>query len=58
MMLEWLGERHDAPALLAGAQSIRDGIDRAFGNGLVRPTDVGGSDGTAAITGAVIEALQ
>jgi len=58
MMLEWLGERHDAPALLAGAQAIRDAIDRAFGNALVRPTDIGGSDGTAEITRAVVGALQ
>ncbi len=58
MMLEWLGERHDVPALLAGAQAIRDAVDSAFGNARVRPTDIGGSDGTAEITRAVIEALQ
>lgn len=58
MMLEWLGERHDAQSLLAGAQAIRDAVDTAFGNALVRPTDIGGSDGTGAITRTIIEALQ
>ncbi|MGE0799546.1 MAG: isocitrate/isopropylmalate dehydrogenase family protein [Lautropia sp.] len=57
MMLEWLGERHIAPNLLAAAQAIQDAVDRVFVEGRTRPADVGGSDGTASFTRAVIDAL-
>jgi 3-isopropylmalate dehydrogenase len=58
MMLEWLGERHQSPAMLEAAQSISNAIDQVFGQKRVKPADIGGSDGTAAITRAVIAALQ
>ena len=58
MMLEWLGERHQAPALSEAAQSISDAVDRVFAERRVQPADIGGSDGTGAITRAVIQALQ
>ena len=57
MMLEWLGERHDVQPLLQAAQAIQDAVDAAFGQGRVRPMDIGGSDGTAAVTRAVVESL-
>ena len=57
MMLEWLGERHGAQPLLQAAQAIQDAVDTAFGQGRVRPTDIGGKDGTGAVTRAVVESL-
>ena len=58
MMLEWLGERHDAPALVEAGQAISDAVDRVFGERRVQPADIGGGDDTRAITRAVIEALK
>jgi 3-isopropylmalate dehydrogenase len=53
MMLEWLGERHDAPSLIDAARAIEGAVDRAFGEALVQPFDIGGRDGTGAVTRAV-----
>ena len=58
MMLEWLGERHGADNLLTAAQAIQDAVDQVFGAAKVRPTDIGGKDGTGAITRAVVESLK
>jgi len=57
MMLDWLAERHARPALAAAARSIENAVDQAFAHGKVRPADIGGTDGTAAVTRAVIDAL-
>jgi 3-isopropylmalate dehydrogenase len=56
MMLEWLGEKHDHAAATEAAGRIETAVDAAFANGL-RPHEFGGSDGTAAVGRAVIEAL-
>ena len=58
MMLDWLGERHATPALVEAARSIENAVDAAFAQGKVRPADIGGSDGTAAVTRAVIDLLR
>ena len=57
MMLAWLAERHARPALLEASLAIESAIDDVFANRAVRPFDIGGQDGTAAITRAVIDAL-
>ncbi len=57
MMLDWLAERHARPHLAEAARSIEAAVDAAFAQGKVRPTDIGGNDGTAAITRAVIGLL-
>jgi 3-isopropylmalate dehydrogenase len=57
MMLDWLGERQGAPALVESGRDLRDAVDRAFALQQLRPFEAGGSDGTAAITRAVISAL-
>ncbi len=57
MMLGWLAERHARPNLEDAARSIEAAVDAAFAQGKVRPTDIGGSDGTAAITRAMIGLL-
>jgi 3-isopropylmalate dehydrogenase len=57
LMLDWLADRHDhAPAAL-GAQAIEAAVDRAFAAGL-KPAEFGGPDGTAAVAGAVLRALD
>ncbi|MEP4379790.1 MAG: isocitrate/isopropylmalate family dehydrogenase [Alphaproteobacteria bacterium] len=50
MMLDWLGERHDAPELREGAEIFRSAVDTAFRDGALQPTELGGRDGLAAIT--------
>ena len=57
MMLDWLAERHARPNLAQAARSIEAAIDAAFSQGKVRPADIGGGDGTSAITRAVIGLL-
>ena len=57
MMLDWLAERHSRPNLAAAARAIEHAVDGAFAQGKVRPADIGGNDGTAAITRAVIGLL-
>ena len=53
MMLDWLGERHDDPRLVAAARRIESAIDAAFASGRLLPIELGGRDGTAAIASAV-----
>jgi 3-isopropylmalate dehydrogenase len=58
MMLNWLGERHGEDRLTLAARAIEDAVDTAFGQARVKPADIGGSDGTGAVTRVVAEALQ
>lgn len=57
MMLEWLGERHQVRACLDAAHLLETVVDEVFAKNRVRPHEFGGTDGTAEITGAVIEAI-
>ena len=57
MMLDWLGERHDRDAATHAAKRIERAVDRVFADGL-KPYELGGRDGTAAIGKAVIDALD
>jgi 3-isopropylmalate dehydrogenase len=57
MMLDWLGVRHNhAPAIEAAVQ-IERAVDAAYAKGL-NPCEFGGRDGTAAISGAILAALD
>src|SRR5229473_8048854 len=56
MMLDWLAERHDHAAAADAARRIEQAVDRAFAAGL-KPCEMGGSDGTKQIAGAVMAAL-
>ena len=58
MMLEWLGERRSLPACNAAGRRLRDAVDRAYAAGELRPFELGGSHGTAAITDAVLACLE
>lgn len=56
LMLDWLAERHNHAAAAAAARTIEHAVDRAFAPGL-KPCEFGGSDGTAAVTKAIGDAL-
>ena len=56
MMLDWLADKHDHAPAAEAAQRIERAVDQAYAAGL-KPMEYGGSDGTAAITKAVMTAL-
>lgn len=57
MMLEWLGDRHGIEALAEAATRLERAIDSVFASRTIVPFEFGGSDGTVAITRAVIGSL-
>lgn len=57
MMLDWLADRHGHQGAAQAARAIEGAVDRAFAAGL-KPCEFGGSDGTAAVAGAVLKALD
>jgi 3-isopropylmalate dehydrogenase len=57
MMLDWLGERHSHRGAVEGGRRIEAAVDRAYAAGL-KPCEFGGGDGTAAVTTAVMAALD
>ena len=57
MMLDWLGDKHAIESCTEAAVAIEDAVAAVLANASVRPVDLGGKDGTAAITGAIIDAL-
>jgi 3-isopropylmalate dehydrogenase len=57
LMLDWLGERHNDDRLMRGARAIEAAVDGAFADGGLRPFEIGGGHGTAAIRDAVLERL-
>ncbi len=57
MMLDWLAERSGNEALAAAAAKIERAVDAVFASGRVRPHELGGKDGTAAIRHAVLSNL-
>ncbi len=57
MMLEWLGQKHGVPEAIAAAGRINQAVDLTFGSGHIRTCEMGGRDGSATVTAAVIDAL-
>lgn len=57
LMLEWLGEKHSLPEASAEAARLTLAVDAAFASGGIRSFELGGKDGTQAITNAIIAAL-
>jgi 3-isopropylmalate dehydrogenase len=57
MMLDWLGERHGDARCTDAAALLTKAVDRIFASGRVVTPEFGGTDGTAAVAKAVIEAL-
>jgi 3-isopropylmalate dehydrogenase len=54
MMLEWLGRRHACEQAVRAGSLVRNAVDAALTH-RVRPFEVGGSDGTGAITQAILD---
>ena len=57
MMLDWLGEKHGMPEAKAEAARLARAVDAAFAPGRLLSCELGGRDGTAAITDAITKAL-
>jgi 3-isopropylmalate dehydrogenase len=57
MMLDWLGNQSSNERLSEAATVLEDSVRNAFARGVLRPFEFGGSDGTAAITRAVLSEL-
>src|SRR6266851_3856895 len=57
LMLDWLADRHGHAGAAAAARAIETAVDRAFAAGL-KPCELGGGDGTAAIGAAVTRELD
>ncbi|MEM8923099.1 MAG: isocitrate/isopropylmalate family dehydrogenase [Actinomycetota bacterium] len=58
MMLRWLGETRNDPPLVGAADRLVSAVDTAFTRSGLRSTELGGTDGIAEITGAVLAALD
>jgi 3-isopropylmalate dehydrogenase len=54
MMLDWLAERSGNEALAQAAGKLERAVDAVFASGRMRPFELGGKDGTAAIRDAVL----
>ena len=57
MMLDWLGEQHHHAPATDAAQRLERAVFGAYAAGRVKPFEFGGSDGTAAVTRAVLDML-
>jgi len=57
MMLDWLAERSGNEALARAAGKLERAVDAVFASGRLRPFELGGKDGTAAIRDAVLSNL-
>jgi 3-isopropylmalate dehydrogenase len=57
MMLDWLADKHDHRAARGAARRIEAAVDQAYAGG-IRPFEFGGRDGTAAVSRAVLQALD
>jgi 3-isopropylmalate dehydrogenase len=57
LMLDWLADHHGHAGAADAARAIEAAVDRAFAGGGLRPCELGGGDGTAAIGRAVLQAL-
>ena len=57
MLLDWLGARHELPALRTTATTIEKTIDDALAAPDTRTRDMGGTAGTGAFAQAVIARL-
>jgi len=57
MMLDWLGSQKGVERLSEAARMLEEAVRNAFARGSLRPFELGGSDGTVAITRAVLAEL-
>ncbi|THH35138.1 isocitrate/isopropylmalate dehydrogenase family protein [Aliishimia ponticola] len=57
MMLDWLGIKHDNPALAQDGRRLREAVEDVIARGAALTRDIGGTAGTAAAAQAVTDAL-
>ena len=57
MMLEWLGDQHGVPDCARAGRVLDQAVTCAFADGTLKPVELGGASGTAAISAAVMEAV-
>ena len=56
MMLDWLADKHGVESAAEAGERIEMAVDKAYASG-IKPTELGGSSGTADVTKAVLAAL-
>lgn len=56
LMLDWLADKHGVEGAAEAGEQIERAVDKVYADGL-KPMEFGGSNGTADITKAVLEAL-
>jgi 3-isopropylmalate dehydrogenase len=56
MMLDWLADKHGVESAAEAGERIERAVDKAYADG-IKPTEFGGSNGTADVTKAVLAAL-
>lgn len=56
MMLDWLADKHGVESAAEAGETIERAVDKVYVGG-IKPMEFGGSNGTADITKAVLEAL-
>jgi 3-isopropylmalate dehydrogenase len=57
MMLDWLGLRHDSPALAADGKRLRMAVEDVIDAGQILTADLGGTASTRQAGDAVMAAL-
>lgn len=58
MMLEWLGQRHDVPAMVSDGARLREAVDAVVARADVLTRDLGGTASTTQAADAVRSALE
>ena len=56
MMLDWLADKHGLEGAAEAGERIERAVDKVYADG-IKPMEFGGSNGTADIARAVLEAL-
>jgi len=56
MMLDWLADKHGVEGAAEAGARIERAVDKAYAGG-IKPTELGGNNGTADVTKAVLAAL-
>ncbi len=57
-MLDWLGHRHDLPALVEAATTLEAAVEDGFRERTIRPIEHGGDQGTKAYALALRDRLD
>ncbi|AXI53392.1 3-isopropylmalate dehydrogenase [Sulfitobacter sp. JL08] len=58
MMLDWLGTKHNNPAMVRDAKSLERAVDRVVADGVKTTRDLGGTATTQEAAAAVLNALR